>query len=47
MSTGTNSAADAVRQSYLGGPGGVGKWFSSTDHKRISLMFLAWTAAGA
>jgi len=40
----THSAADAVGRSFLGGPGGVGKWFSSTDHKRISLMFLAWTA---
>jgi cytochrome c oxidase subunit 1 len=44
MNNVTNSAADAVRQSYLGGPGGFGKWFGSTDHKRISLMFLAWTA---
>lgn len=39
----TESAAAAVRRSFLGGPGGAGEWFKSTDHKRISLMFLAWT----
>ena len=39
----SHSAADAVRRSFLGGPAGVGEWFNSTDHKRISLMFLAWT----
>ncbi len=47
MHTVTKSAADAVRRSFLGGPDspdGVGAWFHSTDHKRISLMFLAWTA---
>ncbi len=40
----THSAADAIGRSFLGGPGGLGKWFGSTDHKRIALMFLAWTA---
>ena len=40
----SQSAAEQVRRSFLGGPGGVSEWFQSTDHKRISLMFLAWTA---
>ena len=40
----SQSAADQVRRSFLGGPGGASEWFQSTDHKRISLMFLAWTA---
>ncbi len=40
----THAAADRVGRSFLGGPGGIGAWFGSTDHKRISLMFLAWTA---
>ncbi|MCB1185313.1 cbb3-type cytochrome c oxidase subunit I, partial [bacterium] len=43
MHTVTESAADAVRRSFLGGPGGFSGWFNTTDHKRISLMFLAWT----
>ncbi len=43
MHTVTKSAADQVRSSFLGGPHGFGAWFTSTDHKRISLMFLAWT----
>jgi cytochrome c oxidase subunit 1 len=44
MHNDTRSAADAVRRSFLGGAGGVAGWFKSTDHKRIALMFLAWTA---
>ena len=41
---GPESGADTIGGSFLGGPGGLGAWFRSTDHKRISLMFLAWTA---
>ncbi|MCB1184381.1 cbb3-type cytochrome c oxidase subunit I [bacterium] len=37
------SAAEQVRRSFLGGPHGSGAWFASTDHKRISLMFMGWT----
>ena len=40
----TQPAADAVSRSFLGGPGGIGDWYRSTDHKRISLMFMGWTA---
>ena len=39
----TTSAAAQVRASFLGGPHGAGAWFGSTDHKRISVMFMAWT----
>lgn len=39
----TKPAAEQVRASFLGEPRGVGAWFASTDHKRISLMFMAWT----
>lgn len=38
------SAVGAARGSYLDGTGGVRGWYQSTDHKRIALMFLAWTA---
>lgn len=40
MSNVTGSAA----LGHLGAPGGLGAWFRTTDHRRISLMFLAWTA---
>lgn len=40
----TNSAPEALQRSFLGEPGGVAGWFQSTDHKRIALMFLGWTA---
>ncbi|PIV81457.1 hypothetical protein COW53_04275 [bacterium CG17_big_fil_post_rev_8_21_14_2_50_64_8] len=45
MDNTSHSAVDALRDSYLGGPGGVMGWFRSTDHKRVALMYLAWTAA--
>ncbi len=35
---------EALRRSFLGAPDGVAEWFQTTDHKRISLMFLGWTA---
>lgn len=44
MQNATQSGPDALRSSFLGGPGGTAEWFQSTDHKRIALMFLAWTA---
>lgn len=40
----TPSAADALGRSFLGGPGGLGAWYQTKDHKRIALMFLGWTA---
>jgi cytochrome c oxidase subunit 1 len=40
----TKSAAEQVRASFLGAPRGTGAWFTSTDHKRIALMFMGWTA---
>ena len=44
MSNGNTSAAATGRTgSYLSGPGGLGAWVSSVDHKRIALMFLGWT----
>lgn len=33
-------------RSLLTESGGVGDWFKATDHKRISLMYLAWTTGG-
>jgi len=40
----TQSGSDTARRGFPGGDGGVGEWFQSTDHNRIALMFLAWTA---
>jgi cytochrome c oxidase subunit 1 len=34
---------NAATDSYLAGKGGIPEWFTSTDHKKISLMFLGWT----
>ena len=39
----SDRATTSVPAGYLGGTPGLGAWFSSLDHKRIGLMFLAWT----
>ncbi len=36
--------AAVIDHSYLSGADGSRGWFQTTDHKRIGLMFLAWTA---
>ncbi|MEN8008447.1 MAG: cbb3-type cytochrome c oxidase subunit I, partial [Candidatus Krumholzibacteriota bacterium] len=35
---------NAATDSYLAGKGGLVEWFTSRDHKKISLMFLGWTS---
>ena len=35
---------NVATDSYLAGKGGIGEWFTSRDHKKISLMFLGWTS---
>ena len=44
MSNVDRAAVAAARPDHLGEPGGLGAWFQTTDHRRIALMFLAWTA---
>ncbi len=39
MSNGTATSATG----YLAGPSGMGAWFGSRDHKRVAMMYLAWT----
>ncbi len=43
MTVGTQTAATDMQPSYLTGKGGVGAWFTTTDHKKIGMMFLGWT----
>jgi cytochrome c oxidase subunit I len=38
-----SSAAGSPGNSYLDEGQGLGAWFSSFDHKKIAMMFLAWT----
>lgn len=39
----SDRAPSSAAAGYLGGPSGVGAWFTSLDHKRIGMMYLGWT----
>jgi len=45
MTVGNQMTASGAQSSYLSTKSGVGEWFSSTDHKRIGMMFVGWTMA--
>ncbi len=45
MTVGNQTTATGTQASYLATKGGMGEWFSTTDHKKIGLMFLGWTTA--